>query len=145
MKTSSGILAYRFNPNLEVLLGHPGGPYYTPKWGIPKGEVEEDESLFETALREFNEETGCYPQGEFIDLGSVSTNKKHNHIWAVEWDCDINEFHSNYFTMEYPSNSGELESFPELDEIKWFSIEEAFTKLFDSQIAFLIKLEELLK
>jgi predicted NUDIX family NTP pyrophosphohydrolase len=147
MKNSAGILMYRVNAShLEVLLIHPGGPYFEGKdlWGIPKGEAQDNEALLDAALREVKEETGFSPTGNFISLGNLKYNGKITHIWANEWNNEIADFVSNNFELEWPANSGNIQSFPEVDAIKWMPIEVARTKIFESQIQFLDRLQYIL-
>ena len=112
MKQSAGILLYRFRQNaLEVMLVHPGGPFYARKdagaWTIPKGEPDEDEDLLLAAQREFTEETGHVLKGTFIALTSVKQKGgKLVHAWAVEGDMDVAALQSNTFEMPWPPKSG---------------------------------------
>ncbi len=153
IKVSAGLLMYRLNNkgNLEVLLGHPGGPYYITKddgyWGIPKGGIEGEEGIIETAIREFTEETGASPKFEkLISLGNVLDEKgKTIWIWAFQGNYDTNvPPNSNMFTIEWPRGSGLIRSFPELDKLDFFSIENAQTKIEPVQMAFILRLEKYL-
>lgn len=135
---------------LEVLLAHPGGPYFQKKddgfWTVPKGEVAEGEDLLTRAKIEFEEEVGMTPQGEWIELGWVKQKGgKIVHAWAFEGNLkeDFKSF-SNTFEMEWPPHSGRMESFPEVDRIGFFSIEEARRKVNVAQIVFLERLVEAL-
>ena len=145
MKTSSGLLMYRFaGAQLEVFLAHPGGPYFEGKdahsWSIPKGIVEPGETLLDAAKREVFEETGVQPLGPFVSLSSNKTKDKEVHIWAVEFDCDPALSKSNSFTLEWPPKSQQYNEYPEMDDFNWFSIEEAFEKIFLSQSCFVARL-----
>ena len=148
-KQSAGLLVFRHNGNLvEVLLVHPGGPFWAKKdsWSIPKGETEDDEDLLEAAKREFEEETGLKPTvGPLIELGSAKQGSKTNFIWAVEGDFDLAKFKSNTFQMEWPPNSGQEQEFPEVDKAQWFSLDVAMQKVFKAQTVFLERLADLLQ
>ena len=144
-KISSGLLMYRFNEDiLEFLLAHPGGPCwinrYEDAWTIPKGEVEEDEDLFSAAVREFTEETGLVPGHKmFYCLGTITQKSgKVVHAWAFEgkWD-EGDEWESNTCTIFWPRNSDNEITIPEIDEIKWFSLEDAVGKINPAQFDFL--------
>lgn len=150
-KISAGLLMYRTSNNqLEVFLVHPGGPYFRNKddgaWTIPKGEVEKEELLFDTALREFQEETGIQPSGDFIPLHEVKQKGgKVVHAWAFEGDWDSAVLlKSNYFEMEWPPRSGRKQQFPEIDQAEFFSVSEARRKINPAQIVLLQRLEEFL-
>ncbi len=149
-KFSAGILLYRFrNGELQVLLAHPGGPYWARKdegaWMIPKGEVEEGEDPLQAAKREFKEEIGFKVDGDFIDLGEVKqSGGKKVHVWALEKDFEVKEVKSNTFTMEWPKGSGIIKEFPEIDKARWFSINEAYRKILKSQKPFLDRLVKIL-
>ena len=142
-KTSAGILMYRKkNDVLEVLLAHPGGPFFAKKddgvWGIPKGETNEGEDIFAAAKREFKEETGLTPEGNFIELGTITNpSGKIVHIWALEGDCDPAELTSNTFTMEWPPYSGQHQAFPENDRYGFFTLDTAREKIVPAQIPFI--------
>jgi predicted NUDIX family NTP pyrophosphohydrolase len=146
-KRSSGILIYRRRGNaLEVLLAHPGGPFWKKKdlgsWTIPKGEHGDDEDPLAAAQREFAEETGVDLSGEFIPLGSVrQAGGKIVSAWAVESNLDASAVHSNTFTMEWPPRSGRMQEFPEIDRAQWFSMEDARAKILASQGEFLDRLK----
>lgn len=152
LKLSAGLLMYRFhNNNLEILLGHPGGPYYTEKddgyWSLPKGQVEGEERLIETAIREFSEETGLVPElKNVIPLGSIlEDDKKLICIWAFQGSCEIPlVVNSNLFEMEWPKGSGCIEAFPEIDKIGFFLIKDAIVKLEPAQREFILRLEKCL-
>jgi predicted NUDIX family NTP pyrophosphohydrolase len=147
-KSSAGLLMYRNNNNqLEVFLVHPGGPYFRNKdegaWTIPKGEIESEESIFETAKREFQEETGIKPEGDFVPLDTVKQKGgKTVHAWAFEGDSS--SFRSNYFEMEWPPHSGRRQKFPEVDKARFFSVSEAMAKINPAQMWFLERLEKIL-
>jgi predicted NUDIX family NTP pyrophosphohydrolase len=149
-KSSAGILLYRFHKNmLEVLLVHPGGPFWKNKdagaWTIPKGEADEGESLFAAALREFREETGITASGNFLELEPVRQKSgKWVHGWALEMDIDADAVKSNYFEMEWPMKSGRLQSFPEIDKAAWYDLYDAKEKINPAQIRMLEQLAGLL-
>ena len=147
-RVSAGILLFRRSAEvgLEVLVGHPGGPYFAAKdlgdWSIPKGEVEPDEDLYEVARREFHEETGHpAPEGPAIPLGSIrQKGGKLVHAWALEGDLDPAAAISNTFSMPWPPGSATLVAFPELDRVAWFDPAEARRRLKEAQGAFLDRL-----
>jgi predicted NUDIX family NTP pyrophosphohydrolase len=149
-KTSAGLLMYRLNAGrLEVLLVHPGGPFWTNKdegaWTIPKGLVDEDEDLLTTAKREFEEELGTKPEGEFVPLGEVlQKGGKTVVAWAFEGDLDAATIKSNTFKKEWPPRSGQWRTFPEVDRAEFFSIAEAKAKINPAQAAFLSRLDAML-
>ncbi len=133
---------------LEVLLVHPGGPYWAKKdagaWTIPKGEIEPLEDALAAAKREFEEETGVKPEGPFRPLPSVKLRSgKTVHAWAFEGDCDAGMVKSNSFRMEWPPRSGKEQEFPEVDRAGWFPIEEAKEKILPAQLGFLEGLERM--
>ena len=148
MKVSAGILLYRRpDGRLEVLLAHPGGPFWKRKdlgaWSIPKGECQAGEDPMVAARREFEEETGLRLQGEMTPLGEVKqAGGKVVRAWAIEGDCDASAIHSNTFELEWPPKSGKLEQFPEIDRFEWFSLDAARQKLVKAQTAFLDRLRE---
>ena len=148
---SAGILAYKYvDGGLNVMLAHPGGPFWVKKddaaWSIPKGVQENDESILDTAKREFEEETGCKVQTDLLELGSIKqSSKKIITIFAIEMDIDVGKVKSNLFEMEWPPKSGNIQKFPENDKVQWFSVREARKKIFKGQIGFLDKLVEVLK
>jgi predicted NUDIX family NTP pyrophosphohydrolase len=152
-KLSAGLLMFaRNNGELKLFLVHPGGPFFTKKdegyWSIPKGLPEEDENdLLETAKREFEEETGIIPGGEFIPLGTIiQKNKKVIHAWAFEIDKDdAIIIKCNTFDLEWPPKSGKLSSFPEVDRGEFFSVDEAKKKINSAQIELIDRLEEYLE
>ena len=143
---SAGLLLFRDRNGLEVLLAHPGGPYWRNKddgaWTVPKGEILDGEAEYDTALREFVEETGFRPHGLVISLGSIrQAGGKHVHVWAVEDDWDPETLVSNSFTIEWPPRSGQTLHFPEVDRAQWFDLKIAHTKILKSQSEFLNRLE----
>ena len=134
---------------VQVLLAHPGGPFWSRKdqgvWTIPKGLIGPSESLLSAAQREFAEETGYRPGGEAIPLGSAKQpGGKVVHMWAIEEDWDPADLQSNTFEMEWPPRSGRRQSFPEIDRASWFGIVEARLKILKGQAAFLDHLLETL-
>jgi predicted NUDIX family NTP pyrophosphohydrolase len=149
---SSGLLVHRrTDGELEVLLVHPGGPYWAKKddgaWSIPKGEHEPDEDPLEVALREFEEEIGKKPPdpSRVVSLGQLrQPSGKIVSAWTVEGDVDVSDVHSNTFTMEWPPRSGRTAEFPEVDRAGWFSPEDARRKLLRGQLAFIDRLSALL-
>ncbi|HEY6223551.1 MAG TPA: NUDIX domain-containing protein [Gemmatimonadales bacterium] len=138
-KASAGILVYRrHRGELQVLLVHPGGPFWARKdagaWSIPKGEAEPAESLLDAARREFHEETGFTAEGRFLPLTPVRQRSgKVVHAWAVLGDCDPDLLRSNTFSLEWPPRSGERREFPEVDRAAWFSIPEALRHIVPGQ------------
>src|SRR5262249_34555745 len=148
-EVSAGILAYRRKPRLELLLAHPGGPYWRNKddgaWSIPKGNVESGD-LLACAKREFNEETGLVAGGQLTALSPLRQKSgKIVHAFALEADFDLNAFSSNTFEMEWPPRSGNQQSFPEIDRIAYFSLPAAYRKILAGQRAFIEELVERLK
>ena len=147
-KVSAGILLYRRVVDLEVLLVHPGGPFWKNKsdgvWSIPKGEFDPDtEDAEEAARREFAEELGrTTPSGAMEPLGEV-TQKAGKRVlaWAIEGDLDPESVVSNTFEMEWPPRSGRTASFPEVDRAEWFDLPTARTVINSAQAAFLDRLE----
>lgn len=151
-RISAGLLMYRFNgPMLEVFLGHPGGPFFAKKdigvWSIPKGEVDENEDLLQTAVREFEEETGIKPKGKYFSLGHIKQkNGKIVHAWAFQGARDNNKpIKSNTFTLEWPPQSGLIQEFPEIDRGAFFDSETAGQKINPAQIPFVERLKDVLK
>jgi predicted NUDIX family NTP pyrophosphohydrolase len=146
---SAGILLFRFrNEKLEVMLVHPGGPFWANKddgvWSIPKGLPEDNENPLDTARREFKEETGFEVDGEFIDLGELNQSSvKIVHVWALEKDLDITNIVSNTISYEWPKNSRKIQEIPEVDKAGWFDIELAKKKIIKGQIGFIDKLIEI--
>ena len=149
-RRSAGILLHRAGPaGREVLLVHPGGPFWAKKdagaWSIPKGEYEPGDDPRACALREFEEEIGSALEqvGELIELGDVrQRNRKVVTAWAAEGDVDAAAVHSNTFEMEWPPRSGRTQEFPEIDRAEWFPLARAREKLIEAQVAFLDRLEE---
>jgi predicted NUDIX family NTP pyrophosphohydrolase len=144
---SAGILMFRRSGREpEVLLIHPGGPFWAKKdfsaWSIPKGLYEPDEDALVAAKREFLEETGCAPEGKFIPLGAFKPTAKILTVFALEGDFDLEEFQSNSFTMEWPPKSGKMAEFPEADRAGWFALEEAKQKILKGQLPILAALEK---
>ncbi|HVM88798.1 MAG TPA: NUDIX domain-containing protein [Puia sp.] len=138
-KKSAGILFYRFkNKTPEVLLIHPGGPFWRSKdngaWSIPKGEMEENESMLVAAKREVKEELGIEAIGELKELSPVKQKSgKIIYCWASQQDIDISDIRSNYFELEWPPKSGVKQKFPEVDQAQWFTIELAMDKIIPGQ------------
>ncbi len=146
-KTSAGLLMYKIKPVFQVFLVHPGGPFFRNKeiWGIPKGEIKENENLLEAAKREFKEETGIQPKEPFISLGEVRmASGKIVHCWAFEGDWS-GLLASNYCKIEWPPKSGKLISIPEIDKAQFFSLQEAKQKINKSQKELIARLERYLK
>lgn len=146
---SAGLLMYNNQEkDLKVFLVHPGGPFFTKKddgyWGIPKGLIEKNEDHLEAAKREFEEETGIKPLGEFISLGStIQSNNKIVYAWAFETELRGQiQITCNTFEMEWPPHSGKKLEFPEVDKGEFFSISEAKKKVYSAQLVFLNRLEE---
>jgi predicted NUDIX family NTP pyrophosphohydrolase len=150
-RISAGLLMYRFRDGgLQVLLAHPGGPYFVNKddgaWSIPKGEPDANEDLLLTAQREFEEETGLKPAGPLIPLMSIKQKGgKIVHAWAFEGDCDPTTLKSNAFTMEWPPRSGRQMDFPEIDRAEFFDLATARKKIKAGQEALIEELEETLQ
>jgi predicted NUDIX family NTP pyrophosphohydrolase len=145
-QVSAGILAFRRRPELEVLLAHPGGPFWAKKdagaWTIPKGLVEPGDELIAAARREFTEETKLVAQGEMIELTPVAQKSgKLVHAFALEADFDLSQFASNTFTMEWPPKSGRREHFPEIDRVAYFALPLAQLKIIAYQLPLLAELE----
>jgi predicted NUDIX family NTP pyrophosphohydrolase len=147
-KRSAGLLLYRLkNGQPEVLLVHPGGPYWAKKddgaWSIPKGEYTEGEEPLAAARREFEEETGICPEGEAIPLGTIrQPGGKLVTAFAMEGDLDASAIRSNTFGMEWPPRSGRMQTFPEVDRAGWFGKEEAERKILRGQLPILRALWE---
>ena len=147
---SAGLLVFRRKPRLEVLLAHPGGPYWARKdegaWSIPKGLAEADDDLLRTAQRELAEETGFIADGTFIPLAPVKQKSgKVVHAFAVEGDFDLTQFASNSFEIEWPPRSGRRQAFPEVDRVGYFGTEEAMRKILAYQQPFIRELLEQLR
>lgn len=150
-KQSAGILLYRrTDATLEVLLVHPGGPFWKNKddgaWMIPKGEFTDEEDPLACARREFQEETGFEVKGPFAPLDPIrQAGGKAVLAWAAEGDLDAEKIQSNTFEMEWPPKSGRRQSFPEVDRAAWFDLAEARKKLLKSQLPLLDQLVELVE
>ena len=148
---SAGLLLFReVEGRLEVLLVHPGGPFWAGKdegaWSIPKGEFEDGEEPLSAAKREFEEETGFAPNGDMIPLEPLrQPSGKLIFAWAMQYDLDPARVRSNTFTMEWPPKSGRYQEFPEVDRAAWFSVEAARGKISKGQAAFLVRLQEKLE
>ena len=148
---SAGLLLYRIvDGGIEVLLGHPGGPFWSRKdegaWTIPKGLIAAGEAPLSAAQREFAEETGHHPTGEAIPLGSArQPGGKVVHVWAIEGEFDPAGLKSNSFEMEWPPRSGRRQSFPEIDRTAWFGVAEARKRILRGQALFIERLLETLR
>jgi predicted NUDIX family NTP pyrophosphohydrolase len=148
-KQSAGILLFRrTTASAEVLLGHPGGPFWRNKdkgaWSVPKGEYEADEEPLVAACREFQEETGqAVPDGERIDLGEMKRKDgKVIHVWAIEGAIDEQHIMSNMFEIEWPPKTGQMQSFPEIDRAAWYGLNQAPMKMHQGQGVFIERLAE---
>lgn len=146
-RLSAGLLAFRCDPELQVFLVHPGGPFWARRdagaWSIPKGEVDTGVSLLDEAIREFREETGIEPSGPFLPLGSIrQAGGKQVTAWAFEAAIDPAVVQSNTFRMEWPPRSGTVRGFPEIDRAGWFTVKEAREKLVAGQRPLLDRLIE---
>jgi predicted NUDIX family NTP pyrophosphohydrolase len=144
---SAGILAFRRRPELEVLLAHPGGPFWAKKdagaWTIPKGLVEPGDELIAAARREFTEETNLVAEGEMFEFAPVAQKSgKMVHAFALEADFDLSQFASNTFMVEWPPKSGRRQSFPEIDRIAYFALPIAQLKIIAYQLPLLAELEK---
>ena len=151
-KQSAGILVYRLRgTSLELLLVHPGGPFWAKKddgaWFIPKGEINPEEEPRAAAYREFHEELGfAAPPGEPLDLGTVKNKGgKIVYAWALAGDLDLSAFRSNTFQLEWPPRSGKLAEFPEVDRARYFTVEEALVKMHEAQLPLVERLLRLLQ
>ncbi len=153
-KQSAGLLLYRRGRDgAEVLLVHPGGPFFARKddgvWSIPKGEVEPGEEALDVALREFEEELGAPPpvvREALEDLGTIRQKAgKIVAAWFAEADFDVSSFTSNTFSLEWPPRSGQLKEFPEVDRACWFGVVEARAKLIEAQVELIDRLEAALE
>lgn len=145
---SAGLLLHRTaEAGIEVLIGHPGGPFWTRRddgaWSIPKGEYDSGEDPWDAARREFTEELGlAAPHGPTLALGQVrQPSGKTLTVFAVGADLDLDRFHSNTFTLEWPKGSGHSREFPELDRVAWLPLPTARVKLLAGQREFLDRLE----
>jgi predicted NUDIX family NTP pyrophosphohydrolase len=146
---SAGLILYRIRDGkLEVLLVHPGGPFWQKRddgaWSIPKGEIGNNEVGIDVARREFHEELGVpAPDGELAALGAVrQAGGKIVHVWAAPGDVDVTRLTSNTFELEWPPHSGRTQRFPEVDRAAWFDSDAARRKLLPAQHAFIDRLEE---
>lgn len=150
MKQSAGILLYRKSKTgFEVLLVHPGGPFWAKKddgsWSIPKGEPNEGEDLFTAAQREFAEELGMEaPRAEYSPLGPIKQSSKVVHAWVAESNLDVARIVSNKTTLEWPPRSGQQIEIPEVDKATWFTLDKARTKLIRGQVDLLDQLSKIL-
>jgi predicted NUDIX family NTP pyrophosphohydrolase len=143
-KQSAGLVMYRRRGRgAEVLLVHPGGPYWAGKdvgaWSIPKGEIEQGEDALAAARREFGEEPGFTPEGDqFRPLAPIRLKSgKTVRAWAFEGDCDPLAAKSIAFSMEWPPRSGRMQEFPEADRAEWFGLEEAAQRIHPGQRGFI--------
>lgn len=148
-KPSAGILVYRqHGDSVEVLLGHPGGPFWAKKdlgaWSIPKGEFEAGEEPLAAAKREFFEETDqAAPEGDYLDLGTIKrADGKVIQVWAVSGDMEISGAGKSSVTMEWPPKSGKMITFPEIDRLEWIDINSAGAKMHQGQATFIERLAE---
>ena len=148
-KISAGLLMYRDRieqrASLEVLLVHPGGPFWKNKddgaWMLPKGEVNAGEDLLAAAIREFKEETGFTPVEPFLALGQVKHKSgKILHAWAFRGDCDPTRIRSNTFEIEWPPKSGHKQEFPEIDRAQFFDLSTAQRKILAAELPLLDRL-----
>ena len=146
-QASAGILLYRIAGHLEMLIAHPGGPFWAHRddgsWSIPKGLLRPGEEALAAAHREFREETGVMvPEGAPLSLGSiVQRSGKTVHAWATEGDADPSAMVSNTFTLEWPRGSGRNAEFPEMDRFLWANPAMARRKLNKPQATFVSRLE----
>ena len=150
-RKSAGILLYRcIEGRLEVLLAHPGGPFWRNRdlgaWTLPKGEIGEGEDAYAAARREFVEETGFEIGDSSLPLEPLrQPSGKTIYAWAIEGDCDAANARSILFKMEWPPKSGKEEEFPEIDKVAWFDVPEAERKILPGQAPFLAQLRALLQ
>ena len=146
LRRSAGLLMYRRSGGtLEVLLVHPGGPFWMKKdagaWSIPKGEYEAGEEALAAAAREFQEETGLVARGPYTPLTPIrQQGGKVVEAWAFEGDCDAESLKSTTFSLEWPRGSGRRQEFPEVDRAGWFGLDEARRKILPAQAALLDEL-----
>lgn len=151
-KHSAGVIPFRRGTAgiVEVLLVHPGGPFWKNKdaqaWSIPKGELASEEDALTAARREFSEETGFALDGEFIALAPVrQRGGKTVHAFAIEADIDVTAVHSNTFSIEWPPKSGQTQAFPEIDRAAWFALDAALEKIHAGQVPLLQQLRVLVR
>ena len=150
-RLSAGLLMYRIrNGAVQVLLAHPGGPFFRNKdagsWSIPKGEPAAGEDLLATAQREFTEETGIHPAGPFLPLRPVKQKGgKLVHAWAFQGDCDPQAIRSNTFSIEWPPKSGRQAQFPEIDRAEFLDLNAAQKKIKAGQEGLIVELAAILK
>jgi predicted NUDIX family NTP pyrophosphohydrolase len=151
-KRSAGLLLWRRTADgeLQVLLGHPGGPFFAHKddgaWSVLKGEIEDGEDAYDVARREFQEETGAEaPDTEPIALGEVRLSSgKVITAWALEGDLDPDTAESNTFELEWPPRTGRVQIYPEIDRVAWFDLRSARVRLNSAQTAFVDRLVDAL-
>ena len=152
LNVSAGLLMFRHrHQQLEVLLAHPGGPFFRNKdngfWSIPKGAPQAGEDLLATAVREFYEETGFKPEAPLYPLGEVRQKSgKLVHAWAFPGELPREfQLQSNVFEVEWPPRSGRKQAFPEVDKVEFFAVPQALQKINEAQAAFIARLAELLQ
>jgi predicted NUDIX family NTP pyrophosphohydrolase len=143
------VLLYRRAPDLQVLLGHMGGPFWAKKddgaWSVPKGEYGDGEDPLAVAHREFEEELGSpVPASDLVPLGELRAGAKVLTVWAAEGDLDAAAAVSNTFSLEWPPRSGRVQEFPEIDRAAWLGVDEARVRLVKGQVPFLDRLVALL-
>jgi predicted NUDIX family NTP pyrophosphohydrolase len=148
-RRSAGVLLYRRTPEVQVLLGHMGGPFWSRKdagaWSIPKGEHGDGEDALDAARREFAEELGSpVPSTLLQPLGEVRAGAKLLTVWAAEGDLDAEAVVSGTFPLEWPPRSGRVQHFPEIDRAAWFGLDEARDRLVKGQVPYLERLRALL-
>lgn len=148
-RVGAGLIMYRRDEGgLQVLLVHPGGPFFRNKdegaWTIPKGEVEPGEDLLNAAVREFGEEIGSAPTGPYLPLAPVKQKGgKTVHAWAFQGNCDPATISCNTFSIEWPPRSGRMTEFPEVDRAAFFGPEEARRKINAGQAPLIDELERI--
>jgi len=146
---SAGLLMFRRREQLQVLLAHPGGPYWARRdagaWTLPKGEVGDGEDLLAAACREFREETGFTPAAPYLPLGELTQKGgKRVTAWAFEAEADPAQLVCNRFEIEWPPRSGQMRSFAEIDRADWFNLQQAQLKILPAQLPFLSRLAALM-
>ena len=149
-RRSAGVLLYRRTPDLQVLLGHMGGPFWARRdegaWSIPKGEYGDDEEPLAAARREFAEELGSpVPSAALLPLGELRAGSKVLTVWAAEGDLDADAVVSGTFPLQWPPRSGRVQHFPEVDRAAWFGLAEARGRLVRGQVPYLDRLRALLE